>query len=55
MLCSSSEKVKKCFTTISNLAVTTRISLNNIRADFFLKGIFLYNGTANSVFKVIGK
>ena len=41
MLCSSSEKVAVCFNIISNLAVTTRVSVNNVRADLFLKGIFI--------------
>ena len=30
-----------CFTIISNLAVTTHVSVNNVRADLFLKGIFI--------------
>ena len=41
MLCSSSKRVAVCFTMISNLAVTTRVSVNNVRADLFLKGIFI--------------
>ena len=41
MLCSSSKKVMVCFTIISNLAVTTHVSVNNVRADLFLKGIFI--------------
>ena len=41
MFCSSSKKVVVCFTIISNLAVTTRVSVNNVRADLFLKGIFI--------------
>ena len=32
-----------CFTIISKLAVTARISVNNVRADLFLKGIFPNN------------
>ena len=36
-----SKKVAVCFTIISNLAVTTHVSVNNIRADLFLKGIFI--------------
>ena len=35
------KKVVVCFTIISNLAVTTHISVNNVRADLFLKGIFI--------------
>ena len=30
-----------CFTIISNLAVTTHVSVTNVRADLFLKGIFI--------------
>ena len=41
MLCSSSKKVAVCFTIISNLAVTTHVSVNNVRADLFLKEIFI--------------
>ena len=39
----SAALVKKwrCFTIISNLAVTTHVSVNNVRADLFLKGIFI--------------
>ena len=40
MLCSSNKNVAPCFTLISNIAVTTRVSVNNVRADLFLKGIF---------------
>ena len=29
------------FTTISNLAVTTHVSVNNVGEDLFLKGIFI--------------
>ena len=38
---SSSKKVTVCFTMTSNLAVTIRASVNNVRADLFLKGIFV--------------
>ena len=41
MLWSSSEKVELRITIISNLAVTTRVSVNIIRADHFLQGIFV--------------
>ena len=41
MLCSSSEKLTVCFTMTSNLAVTTWVSINNVRWDLFLKGIFI--------------
>ena len=41
MLCNSSKKVAVCFTRISNLAVITRVSVNQVRADLFLKGIFI--------------
>ena len=41
MLCSSSKKVTVCFTILSNLAVTARVSVNNLRVDLFLKGIFI--------------
>ena len=30
-----------CFTIISNLGVTTRVSVNSVRADHFFKGIFI--------------
>ena len=33
-------KKKVCFIIISNLAVITLVSVNNVRADLFLKGIF---------------
>ena len=41
MLYSSSKKVEVCFTILSNLALTTRVSVNNNKADLFLKGIFI--------------
>ena len=41
MLCRSSKKVAVCFTIISNLAVATRASVNNVRADLFLKFSFI--------------
>ena len=41
MLCGSSKNVAVYFTTISKLAVTTRVSVNNARGDLFLKGIFI--------------
>ena len=41
MVCSSNKKVAVCFTLISNLAVTARVTVNNVRADFFLKGTFI--------------
>ena len=41
VLCSSSKKVVACFTIISNLTVTTHVSVNNVGADIFLKGIFI--------------
>ena len=37
MLCSSSKKGMVCFSIISNFAVTARVSVNNARADLFLK------------------
>ena len=33
-------KLTVCFTVISNLAITTCVPVNNVRADLFLKGIF---------------
>ena len=41
MLCSSIKKVAVCFPIICNLSVTTCISVNNVRADLFCKGIFI--------------
>ena len=41
MLCSSGKKVAVCFTIKRNLAVTTRVSVNNVRSDLFLKGMFI--------------
>ena len=41
MLWSSSKKVELRFTIISNLAVTARVSVNIVRADHFLKEIFV--------------
>ena len=41
MLCSSSKKVAACHTMISNLAVTTHVSVNNVRVDLILKGNFI--------------
>ena len=35
------KKMTACFTIISNLAVTTRASVNNFRVDVFFYGIFL--------------
>ena len=35
------KKVVVCFTKISNLAVTAHLSVNNVRADLFRKGIFI--------------
>ena len=35
MLCSSSKNVVVCFTITSNVAVTTRVSVKNVRADSF--------------------
>ena len=42
-MCSAAQikKVAVCFTIVSNLAVTTPVSVNNGRADPFLKGIFM--------------
>ena len=40
MFCSCSKKVVR-FTITSRLAVTTCVSVNNVRADLFLKGIFI--------------
>ena len=40
MFCSSSEKMALSFTIISNVAVTTHISINKKGADLFTKGIF---------------
>ena len=39
MLFSLSKKGMVCFTIISNSAVTTRVPVNNVRADLSLKGI----------------
>ena len=39
MLFILSKKGMVCFTIISNFAVTTRVSVNNVRADLSLKGI----------------
>ena len=41
MLCNSSEKVAVCFTIVRNLTVTTQVSVNSVRADLFLIGIFI--------------
>ena len=41
MVCSSNKEVAVYFTIISNLAVTARVTVNNVRADFFLKGTFI--------------
>ena len=41
MLCSSSKKVAVCHTIISNLAVTTHVSVNNVRVNLILKGNFI--------------
>ena len=41
MLCNSSEKVVVFFTIVRNLTVTTQISVNSVRADLFLMGIFI--------------
>ena len=30
-----------CFTIISNLAVTTRVSVNNVRLDLFLQEMYI--------------
>ena len=38
---SSAALVVVCFTKISNLAVTAHLSVNNVRADLFRKGIFI--------------
>ena len=35
------KKMAVCFTIISNLTVTTRVSVNNVRADIFPRGIFI--------------
>ena len=40
MLCSSGKKVVVYFIIISNLAVTTPVSVDNVRADLFLMIIF---------------
>ena len=40
MFCNSSEKMAVSFTIISNVAVTTRVSINKKGADLFTKGIF---------------
>ena len=37
MLCSSSKKVAVCFTIISNLAVTTHVSVNNVSTTVGMK------------------
>ena len=34
------KKIAKGFTIISNVAVTTRVSINKKGADLFIKGIF---------------
>ena len=39
--CGSCKKVAVCFTIISNLTVTTRISANNVREVLFLERIFV--------------
>ena len=41
MLCSSSEILAVCFIMTSNFAVTTWVSINNVRWDLFLKGVFI--------------
>ena len=41
MLCRSIKKVALCFTIVSNLAGTARVSVNNVRANLFLEGIFI--------------
>ena len=48
MLCSSVEKVVVCFTKISNLAVTTPLSMNKVRADLLFEGS-LYQNTKLSL------
>ena len=40
MFRSSSEEIAVIFTIISNIAVTTRVSINEKGADIFIKGIF---------------
>ena len=40
MLCSSIEKMVVSFTTISNVTVTTHVSINKKGEDLFIKGIF---------------
>ena len=52
MLCSSSKKVDVCFTIIRNLAVTTHVPVNNVRANLFSEGN-IYNRTTNSACVVI--
>ena len=47
------KKVTVCFTIISNIAVTTRIPISNIKAGLFMKDGFIT--TTNSVYMVIGK
>ena len=39
-LYSANKKVVACFTPVSNLAVTKRVSVNNVSADLFSQGIF---------------
>ena len=41
MPCRSSTKVEAFFTIINNLEVTIHVSVNNVTADLFLKGIFI--------------
>ena len=40
MFRSSSEEMAVSFTIISNIAVTTRVSINKKGVDLFIKGIF---------------
>ena len=41
MLCSSSKEVAVCLTITSKPAVTRNVSVNNVKADLLLKGIFI--------------
>ena len=43
MLCSSCKKVSGSFTVISSVTATTRTTINKIRTNFFIKGIFKTN------------
>ena len=54
MFCSSCKKVSVSFTIISSIAATTRITINKMRTNFLIKGIFK-NKTMYEICMVTGK